>query len=232
MRILDIADGFQSNSNPVVSALTARKLVQYISDGAYVTANGSPTGGEIYYNTTSGEVRVYDSTTLTWKTIGQTIIGKQETPAGSVDGLNVNFTISLSPINADALCVYIDGLLETKNNYSYSTGTITFNVAPSLGQKIAVFYLTDGTSPLPSPSLDGQYVEYRILSGAEISAKKIVLASTPAEPTKVLLDWVSVTTQVYGTDYDVSGNELSWAGKGLDGYLIAGDTLRVVYLIF
>ena len=232
MRLLDLADGFSSNTQPIVGALTSSKLVQYISDGAYQSANGTPTGGEIYFNTTTGEVRVYDSTSMQWKTIGQTVLGWQETPSGLVDGVNATFTITYAPINDECLLVYIDGALSKSTDYSYSLGSIVFNTAPSAGQEVYVSYITEGIPSNPSVTINGQFTEYRILTGAEITAKQITLTNTPAEPSKVLVEWIGVTSQIYGTDFVISGNVLSWNGLGLDGVLLAGDNLRIFYLVF
>ena len=117
MRLLDIADGFSSNTTPQISALTASRLVQYISDSAYITANGSPTGGEIYYNTTLDEVRIYDGGTSSWKSIGKTTIARQETPPESVDGLNANFSILYQPLSNESIFVYVDGVLARQSEY-------------------------------------------------------------------------------------------------------------------
>jgi hypothetical protein len=232
MRLLDIADGFSSNTTPQISALTASRLVQYISDSAFVVANGTPTGGEIYYNTASDEVRVYDGATATWKTIGKTTIARQETPPEAVNGSNVSFSILYQPLSSESIFVYLDGVLVEKTEYSYSVGVVTFSVAPNIGQDVYIVYLTEGATSIPVPNLNGQFTYYHTLTGGDISAKQITLLTEPAEPTKVLLDWVGACSQIYGSDFTVSGSVLSWSGLALDGILIAGDTLRVHYLSF
>ena len=232
MRLLDIADGFSSNTTPQISALTASRLVQYISDSAYITANGSPTGGEIYYNTTLDEVRIYDGGTSSWKSIGKTTIARQETPPESVDGLNANFSILYQPLSNESIFVYVDGVLARQSEYTYSLGVVTFTIAPNVGQVVYIGYLTEGATAIPVPNLNGQFTYYHTLTSGDISAKQITLLTEPAEPTKVLLDWVGVCSQIYSVDFSISGTTLSWNGLGLDGVLLAGDIIRIHFLSF
>lgn len=62
----------------------------------------------------------------------------KETPSGTVNGSNVTFTLSFSPVAA-SLAVYVDGILDTA--YSLSTNTITFTTAPAVGQTVYAMYL-------------------------------------------------------------------------------------------
>lgn len=232
MRLLDIADGFSSNTTPQISALTASRLVQYISDSAFVTANGTPTGGEIYYNTTLDEVRVYDGGTSSWKSIGKTTIARQESPPEPVNGSNTNFSILYQPLSNESIFVHLDGVLVEQSDYSYSLGIVTFVTAPNVGQKVYIAYLSEGATAIPVPSLDGQFTYYHTLTSGEITAKQITLLTAPAEPTKVLLDWIGVCSQIYGVDFTITGTTLSWNGLGLDGVLLTGDILRIHFLSF
>ena len=61
LRIFDFADGFTSATNPSSVATTAGDLATYADDAAYVTANGTATDGNIYYNTTDNKVRIYEN---------------------------------------------------------------------------------------------------------------------------------------------------------------------------
>lgn len=72
-------------------------------------------------------------------------------------------------------------------------------------------------------------VEYRTLTLSEISNAEIVLAETPLAPLEVALDVKGGVTQFYSDDFTVSGNILSWSGLGLDGVLVEGDKVRVIY---
>ena len=91
-----------------------------------------------------------------------------------------------------------------------------------------------GPGGIPSYSSSGGgggnfKVEYRTLTAGEITAKSITLAETPAVAAETALDIVTGNAQEYGTDFTVAANVLSWNGLALDGVLIAGNQLRVMY---
>lgn len=66
-----------------------------------------------------------------------------ETPTGSVDGLNTDFTLANSPFDAvDAVQVFVNGIkYDQGTDWTISGSTISFAVAPSLGQNIRVNYI-------------------------------------------------------------------------------------------
>lgn len=67
------------------------------------------------------------------------------------------------------------------------------------------------------------------LNAAQVANKQVTLSQTPIEATQVLLDIPSGVTQVYGPDFSVSGNILTWNGLGLETILEINDRLRIVY---
>lgn len=219
------------NLNSRVSSLELGtiKLREYISDSAYITANGTPVGGEIYYNSTTGRPRYYDGVDLVWKDVGGALINIQEF-IGQGNGVNVNFDITNAPINTDAILVFINGRLVEKSEWSYSAPTITFNTAPSLGQRVYVSYLSNGSPASPVIVSGVPIVVYKELLSSDISSKQFTLSIAPASPSKVVLDVIGGCAQEYGVDYVVNTpNILSWSSLGLDGVLNVGDKLRVQY---
>lgn len=72
-------------------------------------------------------------------------------------------------------------------------------------------------------------VEYFTLDSLNISSSSITLSHTPTDPTTVTLDVISGSAQVYGEDYMVSLDVLSWLSTPLYGILDVGDKLRVTY---
>ena len=72
-------------------------------------------------------------------------------------------------------------------------------------------------------------VEYFTLDSLNISSSSITLAHTPTDSTIVTLDVISGSAQVYGEDYFVSANVLSWSSTPLYDILDVGDKLRVTY---
>ena len=90
--------------------------------------------------------------------------------------------------------------------------------------------ITAGTDTVTvATDLGTQQVEYRTLTAGEIAAKEITLGQTPKTANKVILDVPSGTPQEYAVDFTVSGTTLSWNGLGLDGALISGDVIRIMY---
>lgn len=67
------------------------------------------------------------------------------------------------------------------------------------------------------------------LTSEMIIAKEITLEETPEESVGVLLIPVGGPHQIYGLDYIITDNVLSWADLGLDGVLSVDDTLAIYY---
>ncbi len=72
-------------------------------------------------------------------------------------------------------------------------------------------------------------VQYFTLDALNISSSSITLSHTPTDATAVTLDVISGSAQVYGEDYMVTLNVLSWFSTPLYGILDVGDKLRVTY---
>jgi hypothetical protein len=72
-------------------------------------------------------------------------------------------------------------------------------------------------------------VEYFTLDALQISNSSITLSHTPTDSTTVTLDVISGSAQVYGEDYNVTLDVLSWVGTPLYDILDVGDKLRVTY---
>ena len=72
-------------------------------------------------------------------------------------------------------------------------------------------------------------VETVTLTATDITNAYITLSSTPNTPAYTVLTIKGGCDQFYGDDFTVSGAQLSWSGLGLDGVLVAGDKLTVVY---
>jgi hypothetical protein len=72
-------------------------------------------------------------------------------------------------------------------------------------------------------------VEYFTLDALNVSSSSITLSHTPTDASAVTLDVISGSAQIYGEDYNVALNVLSWDSTPLYGILDVGDRLRVTY---
>lgn len=68
-----------------------------------------------------------------------------------------------------------------------------------------------------------------IISVQNIAQKQINLANTPNNPSLVKLIPDGGIQQIYGVDYSVTGQILTWNGLGLENLIESGDTLTVTY---
>lgn len=189
--------------------------------------------GSFWVNTTSdvSYIAIDVSTgAAIWIELGKPIIGVREIPTGVINGINADFTITYTPID-DTLMVYRDGSLLPLDQFSYTHPIVTLDTAPSLGQKIEVAYLTNGSTATTQSNASNHVVDNHTLTSGEISAKQLTLPSTPTVPTRVIIDVRGGTCQVYGIDFTVSGDIVDWDGYALDGQISAGEILRIQYYV-
>lgn len=65
-----------------------------------------------------------------------------EVPSGTINGSNTVFTLAQTPVENEAVDVYLDGLKQIPTtDYSISGTTITFVSAPVAGQNLRVDYI-------------------------------------------------------------------------------------------
>jgi hypothetical protein len=120
------------------------------SDPAVDPLGNAPTAGDLYFNTTSNRLRVYNATTSTWA----------EGNAGSVAVQNFNgtgsqtaFTLAAAPESENNTQVYISGVYQQKDQYSISGTTLTFTSSPPAGTN-NIEVVTLNTLPLGVTSAD------------------------------------------------------------------------------
>jgi hypothetical protein len=108
-----------------------------IPKGTTAQRPGSPSAGMFRYNTETGEFEGY---TTEWGAIGgggATIY--VDTFTG--DGSTVAFTASQSIDIENNTQIYIDGVYQSKSNYSTSGTTVTFTTAPPNGSAIEMIHV-------------------------------------------------------------------------------------------
>jgi hypothetical protein len=193
-----------------------------------VTAT-SANKGSIYLSTLTGYLYMKEDngSSTNWIKVGQDIVGEKQVLSGTVNGINTTFSISLTPI--DGTIIFLkNGLAVPESDYSFTHPNVTFTVAPAVGTKLEAYYLTSG-SPAIVPIAGNREVEYITVNSSQITAKEIQLSNTPIVSNKVVLDIVGGTSQEYSVDFVVIGDKLNWSGYNLDGVIVSGDVLRVIY---
>ena len=65
-----------------------------------------------------------------------------ETPSGTIDGVNVTFTLAHTPSPAASLHLYLNGALQQAGggDFTLATATITFNTAPQTNSILLASY--------------------------------------------------------------------------------------------
>lgn len=194
-------------------------------------AIASPDDGLLIFNSDDSQYQYYNVGDMEWKAVGGGGVGYQES-LGVGNGAASSFPLTLVPSNGNSVLVFLGGApAELITDYSYNSGTnsIDFVSPPAAALDIYVFYLTEGQAiAVPTPS-GTEYVEYITLTGTDITNKYVILAAVPGVASKVKLDWVGQTAQVYTTDFIISGQNLDWNGLAIDGVITAGEILRIVY---
>ncbi len=67
------------------------------------------------------------------------------------------------------------------------------------------------------------------LSNSDITQKKFTLHHAPIFPETIQFIPDGGIHQRYDEDFTVTGSDISWNGLGLEGFLEAGDKIRVIY---
>ena len=78
---------------------------------------------------------------------------------------------------------------------------------------------------------DNTFMEIRKITASEITTKQITLLQTPTDPSKVIVDVVGGTSQIFGVDFTTVNNFLSWDGFGMETLIDEDDLIRVNYVI-
>lgn len=124
------------------SAFTQPAAQPLRTSNGYVMRNGSP--ALIYAdNQFSVTIRDKNNALVIYSPVGYgidpgSITGIAVYDDFTGDGVTVNFTLSASPSTKNATNVYIDGVYQSKDNYSTSGTTLTFSTAPPLNSAIEV----------------------------------------------------------------------------------------------
>lgn len=135
---------FVPTDTPTLSTLTLSGTGSVkVPNGTTAQRDSSPVNGMFRYNDTTDEFEGYADGS--WGSIGggQANLSK-DTMTG--DGSTTTLTLSVDPLVENNTQVYIDGVYQSKANYSISGTTLTFTTAPPTGTAVEV--ITIGLSEL------------------------------------------------------------------------------------
>lgn len=135
-RIVNFADGAQSETTPTIGNIVASNLVKYVDDAAYEAAElGAPATGNIYYNTTDNTIRYYNGS------IWQELIDEQSIQAvenkvidadnNTITNIDNNEIKTLAGIDATKIA---DGSV-SNTEFQYIDG-LTSNAQTQISSKI------------------------------------------------------------------------------------------------
>ena len=86
------------------------------------------------------------------------------------DGSTVAYTLTLSPLSDNETSVYINGVYQSKSNYSVSGTTLTFTTAPPTGTSVEIMVASSVVVSISTPN-DGTVTTSKIVDSAVTSAK-------------------------------------------------------------
>ena len=144
------------------------------------------------------------------------------------DGSDTTLTLSIAPVNENNTQVFIDGVYQSKSNYSISGTTLTFSTAPPTGTAVEVMTFTQTDINVP---VDGTITPAKIASGdfyfdtdtLYVDATNDRVGIGTSSPAKELeIKAASVPTLklnqagTYGAEIALRGNDLDIAGSAND----------------
>ena len=100
----------------------------------------TPASGMFRFNTTTNEFEGYNGTE--WAPIGGANAASIDVDSFTGDAVETAFTLSSAISEEVATQIYIDGVYQSKDNYSTSGTTLTFTDAPADGASIEVVHFT------------------------------------------------------------------------------------------
>ena len=147
--ITDTTVGTLNAGSDIILEVTGNGTIQIDATTAFGIATGnttqrplSPTTGDMRFNTTLGQVEVYDGSE--WDTLGTDFVAITSQIING-DNVSVAFTLNQAATTA-GIIVSINGTMQEPGvAYNVSGTTITFTEAPEVGDAIEVRFITIST---------------------------------------------------------------------------------------
>src|SRR6056300_650447 len=166
-----------------------------------------------------GEVLTWDSGNSYWKNASasgsSTLNVEKNILAG--DGSTVAFTVSSSIVSENNTQVYIDGVYQSKDNYSTSGSTVTFSTAPANGAEIEIIHFVSVQGAIKLDSFTGDNSTVTFATGASIIDEK---------NTQVYIDGVYQSKDNYTT----SGSNITFSTAPGTGSIIEVVHIKAIDL--
>jgi hypothetical protein len=166
-----------------------------------------------------GEVLTWDSGNSYWKNASasgsSTLNVEKNILAG--DGSTVAFTVSSSIVSENNTQVYIDGVYQSKDNYSTSGSTVTFTTAPPNGAEIEVIHFVSVQGAIKVDSFTGDNSAAAFTTGASIIDE---------DNTQIYIDGVYQSKDNYTT----SGNVVTFSTAPGTGAIIEVVHIKAIDL--
>lgn len=149
---------------------------------------------------------------------------KQETPTGTINGSNVNFTLSLTPVDPADVVVFVDDVPQVYGtNFTVSGSTITMAVAPAFGQYVYSFYFVN---PAAVPGSGGALVVSGTVASPITITTSGITASVSQRQAQIVVSSggaVTVTANPQISAGTVLGQEMILTGTSDTNYPILND---------
>jgi hypothetical protein len=215
-----------SGGTPVLAMVFLNGIYQtpggfdYTLSGSTITFNTAPSVGSHIY--------------VAGLANGSTATVTQQVPSGPVNGVNSIFHVSGGDL---VLSVFLNGIFMSPSiDYLLVAGTIAFNVAPSVGDKLYAIVLdgtSSGLSQIPTGPINGTNTAFSI--GMSINAPLAQLSlvndgmGNYYSPIQRTLDGIFFedVTDLNGTIDVYSGGVLASLGTAPGQYTVAGPGLAI-----
>ena len=197
----------------ISSAITASSNTQVYIDGVYqAKSNYTTSGSTITFSTgvpAGSEVEVIHFISVLSKVYTDTFTG---------NGTEINFTASKDVTDENVTQVYIDGVYQSKDNYTTSGTTITFSTAPPSGSAIEVVHFTPATySTLNSNQFTGtgSQTDFTLTQAVEEDKSFVFIQGIYQEK----------------STYSISGTTLTFTTAPQSGYTVEVITVGEVSML-
>ena len=194
----------------ISSDITASSNTQVYIDGVYQAKSNYTTSGSVITFSTGvpagAEVEVVHFISVLSKVYTDTFTG---------DASTVDFTASKDVSDENVTQVYIDGVYQSKDNYTTSGTTITFSTAPPSGSAIEVVHFTPATySTLNSNQFTGtgSQTDFTLTQAVDVDTSFVFIQGVYQEKDQ----------------YSISGTTLTFTTAPLSGYSIEVITVGSV----